>query len=212
MNHQLQRLQEIAPFGYSVGLHIRFAKPLYATSTMPRDWQDAYAKEGYALRDPTIFWGIGKAGSTRWSEITLPDPFGVMEKAAECGLNFGATVSCGKITSRTLIGIAAGEREFTDAEIADVTKIAEQLHNIAGPPADLTSPMIEVLGLLGSGATRSDAAAMIGISEATFSVRVTAACQKLGVPTVEEALAIVRQFRLIKGPPIGRDPERPLES
>lgn len=197
MNRHLQRLQDIAPFGYSVGMHIRFAKPFYATSTMPRDWQDAYAREGYILRDPTIFWGIGRAGSTRWSAITLPDPFGVMEKAAECGLNFGATVSCGKITSRTLVGVAAREREFTDAEIADVAEITEQLHEISGPPAELTSPMIEVLRLLGRGVTQSDAAARIGIAEGAFSARVAAARQKLGVPTVEEAVEVAREFRLI---------------
>ena len=197
MNRHLQRLQEIAPLGYSVGVHIRFAKPLYAISTMPRQWQDAYATNGYALRDPTIFWGIGMSGSTRWSEITLPDPFGVMQKAAECGLTFGATVSCGKITSRTLVGVAASDREFTDAEIAEVSEITEALHAIGGPPADLTSAMVEALRVLEVCADPRAAAARIGVTEDAFAACLTSARQKLGVPTIEDALRVARNFRLI---------------
>lgn len=197
MIRYLQRLEEIAPLGYAVGTHIRFAKPLFIRSTLPASWQRAYADNAYALRDPMIFWGISKAGSIRWSEITLPDPFGVMTKAAEHGLKYGATVSCGKITSRTLVGVARDDREFHDDEIAEVMRIAGVLHDIAEPPRDLTPAMLEALRLVGDGARPVEAAAALGINEAAFSARLSGAQEKLGATTLAEALRLARQQKLL---------------
>ena len=115
MVRYLQRLEQLAPMGYTAGIHIRFASPLYLRSTYPKAWQDLYAANNYSLRDPLVFWGVSKSGQIRWSEINLPDPFGVMKLAAEHGLTFGAVCSCGKITSRTIVGVARSDREFTDA-------------------------------------------------------------------------------------------------
>lgn len=197
MNRTLQSLDALAPLGYTVGTHIRFATPLFTRSTMPQAWQDIYAANAYALRDPMVFWGISKSGGVRWSEITLPDPFGVMQKAAEFGLRYGATVSCGKITSRTLVGVARDDREYTDDEIAAVLAIAKTLHELAEPPRELTPAMVEALRLVGAGARPADAAARIGVSEEAFAARLDRAKEKLGATTMAEALRMAREHKLI---------------
>jgi LuxR family transcriptional regulator, quorum-sensing system regulator SdiA len=85
----LEKLGQLAPMGYTVGLHIRFATPLVYKSSYPPAWVEHYNNNSYYLRDPLVFWGVGVEGTTRWSSIPLPDPFGVMKKAAGHGLNFG---------------------------------------------------------------------------------------------------------------------------
>ena len=197
MVRYLQRLEQLAPMGYTAGIHIRFASPLYLRSTYPKAWQDLYAANNYSLRDPLVFWGVSKSGQVRWSEINLPDPFGVMKLAAEHGLTFGAVCSCGKITSRTIVGVARSDREFTDAEITEIASIADALHEVTEPPEDLTPAMIEALRLVGAGVRHTTAAAEIGISESALTARLSSARDKLGVKTTAEALRMAREFRLI---------------
>ncbi|WP_235962651.1 helix-turn-helix transcriptional regulator [Jannaschia marina] len=197
MVRYLQRLEEMAPAGYTAGVHIRFASPLYMRSTYPQAWQDLYVDNNYALRDPLVFWGISKTGYIRWSEINLPDPFGVMAKAAEHGLTFGAVASCGKITSRTIVGIARADREFTEDEMAEAADIAQALHEVTEPPDDLTPAMIEALRLVGEGFRHAAAAGKLGISESAFKARLSAARDRLGAKTTAEALRMAREFRLI---------------
>ena len=197
MVRYLQRLDEIAPGGYTVGIHIRFASPLYLKSTYPQEWQDLYAANAYSLRDPLVFWGISKTGKTRWSEISLPDPFGVMRKAAAFGLTHGAVVSCGKITSRTIVGAAHPDREFTDSEIDDIEQIALGLHDVAEPPEDLSPAMIEALRLIGDGYRHTAAAAELGISESALKARLSSARDRLGARTTAEALRMAREYRLL---------------
>ena len=193
----MQRLTEIAPAGWQTGVHIRFAQPLYLRSTYPQAWQDYYATNAYSLRDPLVFWGISKTGTVRWSEITLPDPFGVMNKAREFGLHYGAVISCGKITSRTIVGIAHDEREFTDEEIAEAAAITDALHAAADLPQKLSPADVEALVLSSEGLTSEDAAARLGISEDVYEARLASACSVLGVRTTAEALRMAREFRLI---------------
>ncbi|MEM9795548.1 MAG: autoinducer binding domain-containing protein [Pseudomonadota bacterium] len=190
-------MDDLAPKGYSAGVHIRFASPLYLKSTYPQDWQDLYAANNYSLRDPLVFWGISKTGKTRWSNITLPDPFGVMDKAAQFGLVFGGVVSCGKITSRTIVGVARSDREFTDDEIDAVEEATLGLHDATEPPEDLTPAMVEALRLVGHGFRHTAAAAEIGISESALKARLSSARDRLGAKTTAEALKMAREYRLL---------------
>ena len=59
-------LSELAPAGFSAGLHIRFASPLVYVRTYDEAWTKVYDENAYALRDPLVFWGLGGKGSTRW--------------------------------------------------------------------------------------------------------------------------------------------------
>ncbi len=197
MIRYLQELQDISPLGYSVGIHIRFASPMFRRSSFPQVWQDAYTAGNFALRDPLVFWGISNTGTLRWSELALPDPFGILRQAAAHGLTYGGTASCGKITSRTIVGVARDDREFTDEELHRIAAIGDALHEVTGPPADLTPSMIGALRLIDRGVPQFEAAATLGITETEFEARLSSARNCLGAKTTAEAVRVAGDFELI---------------
>lgn len=190
-------LKALAPAGFSAGLHIRFASPLIYVRTYSEAWTKIYDDNAYALRDPLVFWGLGVKGQTRWSAIKLPDPFNILGQAQKHGLAFGAVVSCGPITSRSIVGIAHNEREFTDEEIAEAAKIVKNLHLAAEPPTELTPAQIEALRLLADGDRHTAAAAKLGISESAFKARLQSARVRLGARTTAQALKKAREYQLL---------------
>lgn len=187
----------MAPSGYSAGLHIRYASPLVYRKTFIDSWQKVYDDNAYALRDPTVFWGLGVKGATRWSAIKLPDPFDIMGKAHEHGLRFGAVISCGPITSRSIVGVARADREFTNEEIEAAAKVVKKLHVAAEPPTELTEAQIEALQLLSEGYRHTAAAAKIGISESALKARLKSARTRLRARTTAEALRKAREYRFL---------------
>lgn len=192
-----QDLNDMAPSGYSAGLHIRYASPLVYRKTFIDSWQKVYDDNAYALRDPTVFWGLGVKGATRWSAIKLPDPFDIMGKAHEHGLRFGAVISCGPITSRSIVGVARADREFTNEEIEAAAKVVKKLHVAAEPPTELTEAQIEALQLLSEGYRHTAAAAKIGISESALKARLKSARTRLRARTTAEALRKAREYRFL---------------
>lgn len=193
----LERLDQLAPMGYTVGLHIRFATPLIYKSSYPSAWVDHYNSHSYYLRDPLVFWGVGVEGTTRWSSIPLPDPFGVMKKAASHGLNFGAVSSYGPITSRSIVGVGRSDREFDDDELALLKELTIQLHIEAKPPSDLTKAQIEALQCLANGDRHAAAAEKLGITESAFKARLQSARVRLEARTTSEAIRKAREYRLL---------------
>ena len=194
---ELHQLGLLSPAGYYIGLHIRFAAPLMDYQTYPQEWKDRYTEQAYALRDPLLAWGFGMTGATRWSEIGIPDPFGILEDAARFGLNYGVAVSCGEIKSRTIAGAARSDREFTEPEMSAIQKIVLRLHDTTTPPDSLTKAQIEALGYIAAGDRHTAAAAKLGISESALKARLTAARQKLMARTTAEAIQRAKDYRLL---------------
>ncbi len=192
----LEQLDAMAPMGYSVGLHIRFATPLVYKSSYPRAWTDLYNDHSYYLRDPLVFWGVGVEGTTRWSEIPLPDPFNILKKAAGHDLNFGAVSSYGPITTRSIVGISRSDREFDTEELAQLKELTIKLHIEAKPPSELTKAQIEALQCLGNGDRHTAAAAKLGISESALKARLNSARIRLEARTTSEAIRKAREYRL----------------
>lgn len=193
----LDQLDQLAPMGYTVGLHIRFATPLIYKSSYPAAWVDHYNSHSYYLRDPLVFWGVGVEGTTRWSSIPLPDPFGVMKKAAAHGLAYGAVSSYGPITSRSIVGVSRSDREFTDDELGALRELTIQLHISAKPPSELTKAQIEALKCVADGDRHSAAAEKLGITESAFKARLTSARIRLEARTTSEAIRKAREYRLL---------------
>ena len=104
---ELNELGRMAPAGYFVSLHIRFAAALVTQVTYDHAWQARYRAQAYLLRDPMLAWGFSREGYSRWSEIGIPDPFGILDEAAEYGLRHGVCVAHGPLTSRTIVNAAA---------------------------------------------------------------------------------------------------------
>lgn len=193
----LNKLAALAPAGYFIGLHIRFAAPLMTFQTYDQRWTDRYTEQAYALRDPLIAWGFSTMGVARWSEIEIPDPFGIMKEAASYGLVYGVSVSCGPISSRTIGGVSRGDREFTDAEMKQIHEIVLRLHDMTEPPESLTPAQIEALRCIAAGDRHAAAAAKLGISESALKARLTAARQRLLARTTAEALQRAKDYRLL---------------
>ncbi|CAM5352846.1 autoinducer binding domain-containing protein [Frigidibacter albus] len=165
--------------------------------TYRQDWSDHYTDNGYALRDPMIAWGFSTTGVTRWSEMAVPDTFGILKEAASFGLVYGAAVSCGAISSRTIAGIARSDREFADDELTRIEGIVGSLHDMTEPPESLTLAQIQALRLIAAGDRHAAAAAKLGISESALKARLNAARQRLLARTTAEAIQRAKDYRLL---------------
>lgn len=192
-----KRLGRLAPGGFFFALHIRFALPLLHLQTYPQGWTDKYTEEAYALRDPIIAWGFSTIGATRWSDITIPDPFDILGQAREFGMVYGLAVSCGPMKSRTIASASRADREFTDDEIAAFDALIRQLHDITEPPTSLTDAQIEALRCIANGDRHAAAAARLGISESALKARLAAARTALLARTTTEAIQRARDYRLL---------------
>lgn len=197
VEQDLDAVGELAPAGYFLGLHIRFAAPLVVFQTYDQAWVDHYTAQAYALRDPLIAWGFSTEGTTRWSEIDLPDPFGIMEEAKSFGMRYGACVAHGPITSRSITSFARNDREYKDSEIAELQEIILRLHAMTEPPESLTQAQIDALRLIAAGDRHAAAAAKLNISESALKARLTAARQRLMARTTAEALQRAKEYRLL---------------
>lgn len=192
-----RRLNKMAPDGFFFALHIRFAMPLMRHETFPQGWIDLYTEEAYALRDPIIAWGFGQTGMARWAEMDIPDPFAILQKARRFDMNYGFSVSCGPIKSRTIASATRPEREFTDDEMADFARLIHQLHDTTQPPESLTQAQIDALQLIADGDRHAAAAAKLNISESALKARLSSARSNLMARTTAEAIQRARDYRLL---------------
>jgi LuxR family transcriptional regulator len=193
----LHSLALMAPAGYFIGLHIRYASPLMQFSNYNQDWLDHYTEKAYALRDPTIAWGFSKEGACRWADIGIPDPFGLFTEARQFGLTYGLTVSCGPVRSRTISSFARSDRDFLDAEVDKIGHLVRRLHDITEPPESLTTAQTEALRLIAAGDRHAAAAAKLNISESALKARLMSARQRLLARTTAEAIQRAKDYRLM---------------
>jgi LuxR family transcriptional regulator len=194
---ELQNLARLATAGHFIGLHIRFTSPLFTFQTYDQRWIDHYTENGYVLRDPMTAWGFSRTGWIRWSDPALLDPFGLFKEAAQHGLNFGVTIACGPIKSRTIASFARSDREFRDEEIAKIERTVLRLHDLSEPPEALTEAQIEALRCIAGGDRFAAAAEKLGISESALKARITSARNRLMARTTAEAIQRAKDSRLI---------------
>lgn len=197
LESELQKLTPLSEGGYFIGLHIRYAAPLMQFSTYNQAWLDHYTEKAFALRDPTIAWGFSTEGACRWSEFTIPDPFGLFEEANKFDLKYGLTVSCGPISSRTIASFARSDREFNNSEIEQILLIIRRLHDKTEPPESLTKAQTEALRLIAAGDRHAAAAAKLNISESALKARLASARRRLLARTTAEALQRAKDYRLL---------------
>jgi LuxR family transcriptional regulator, quorum-sensing system regulator SdiA len=191
------RLRRLAPGGYALGLHIRFASAHIMVQTYDIGWIERYTARGYMLCDPIISWGFSTTGSQRWSALNFPDPHDVLGQAAEFGLNFGVAVSHGPTSSRSIGGFAREDREFTDEEIDHIRDTVRLLHEQSTPPESLTPAQRHALRLVGSGCRYAEAASLLGISESALKARLKTARERLYARTTAEAIQRAREYSLL---------------
>ncbi|SES41749.1 LuxR family transcriptional regulator [Tranquillimonas rosea] len=196
-DHELRKLDAHAEAGYFVGLHIRFTSPLLAFQTYNEAWAKHYNDNGYVLRDPMTAWSFSTTGSTRWSNKRIPDPFRIFDQAARFGLKYGATISHGPISSRSVASVARSDRELTDAEIEDCTEILHRLHEMSEPGRRLTAAQRDALKCIADGHRHAAAAAKLNISESALKLRLSAARERLLARTTAEAVQRAKDLKLL---------------
>ena len=135
ISETLGTLNDLAPSGYALGIHIAYTTPKFMFQTYPKDWLDYYSSHGLVMSDPMVAWGFENTGSARWS--SLEDPEGVMAKAAEYGLAYGLVVTVASDDSRSICGFAKSDSEFSDSEIAQITAAVQKIHDCTADTARL---------------------------------------------------------------------------
>jgi LuxR family transcriptional regulator len=193
----LANLSALAPAGYALGLHIRFASAQIMVNTYDPRWVEIYTNRGYMLCDPLVSWGFGTEGTVRWSALNHPDPHDVLGQAAAFGMKFGVAVSQGATSSRTIGGFGRGDREFTDDEIAQIAELVRVLHRETEPPERLSSAQVDALRLIAKGFRHSQAAHQLGISESALKARLRTARERLLCRTTAEAIQRALEAKLL---------------
>ena len=141
----IERLHAASPAGFAVGLHVTFTTPRYMFQSYEKTWLDTYSRLGLVLRDPVVRWGFSNTGAIRWSGLVDQDEAGVLERAAEHGLRYGAVIAIVRNGSRSMGGFARGDREPTDEEVADLTDDLTELHDLTQKVEHLAPSVHETL-------------------------------------------------------------------
>lgn len=141
----LADIDEITPGGFAIGLHISYNGPKFLFQTFPIDWITHYTENGLHLQDPAVAWSFAETGYVRWRDLAANDPAGVISKAAEFGLPYGATLSIEENGSRSVLGCGRTDREYLDAELDDITAKLVELHNLTLTVQKISKRDVEAL-------------------------------------------------------------------
>lgn len=126
----VEQLKALAPTGYAMALHVHFTTPTFLFQTYPKDWIDLYSQRGYLMSDPTVLWAFSNTGRVRWSDLAASDTAGVLAESAEHGMRFGFTLATDQGGSQSLGSFTRGDRDFSDAEIAEIEAVFLHMHRL----------------------------------------------------------------------------------
>ena len=124
----LHEFDRRSPAGFAIALHITFSAPRYMFQTYAQRWLDRYNEGGLLLHDPVVRWGMQNLGRARWSELECMDGEHVFDEARNFGLMNGAAIAVYGAGTRSLGGFARADREYEDAELAEMDELLRALH------------------------------------------------------------------------------------
>lgn len=188
INHWLGLLKEKAPAGYAMGLHMKFNAPTLMFQAYPIEWVNHYDDNGYFPNDPTIVWAFSNRGSCRWGDLLDIDPCGVITDAAKFGITYGCTLSVEQNGNHSIASFARNDREFTDAEIDEITEIFTTIHNEEVDTVELNEKQKMLLKELANGARIAAASEKLGMASTVAKTELAAVRELLGTRTTAEAV------------------------
>lgn len=197
LDTDFKELGEIAPAGYAAGLKLRFSGPALVRDTYPLEWTEHYAESLMAFWDPVVVWSLANTGNKRWSALKIPDPMGIMKQARAYGLNYGVAISLGKLSKRSLLGIARSDREFTDEEIRHAVEIFTRIHELVVESKSLTPNQADALRLIAGGDLHTAASNKLGISESALKARLRSVRIRLNARSTAEAITRAKEHNLL---------------
>ena len=194
------QIEQISPAGFYVALRVGFSFPEEELHVLPANWVEFYTTHGLVVHDPAMKWVYANTGATRTSQIVLPDPHQVRERAAVYGLTHGAVISvmaAGDRGRRSYGLFFRDDRDFEDGDLRSLHGILTRLHSGSDDEASLTAAEIQALRLQSEGLRLKQIAVEIGISESAVKGRLNNAKRKLGARTPSQAATIAVARRLI---------------
>lgn len=139
------KMSEFSPSGFAVALHARFAAADYVHQTYSKAWSAIYSQNGYVMHDPTVSFGFQQLGTVRWSALAAKDTMNIYEQARAYGLNFGFACAVEIDGNRSFAGFSRPDREYDDAEMAEMLADLATLHGLTGKPLALSPDLREDL-------------------------------------------------------------------
>jgi LuxR family transcriptional regulator, quorum-sensing system regulator SdiA len=125
----LSDLDQLCSAGYAIALHISYTTPKFLFQTYNRKWMETYSQQGLVLKDPTVLWGFENDGSIRWDALADLDTAGVLSLARQFGIAHGFTFATNQNDSRSIASFARNDRESSESEIAEISRIVRDLHD-----------------------------------------------------------------------------------
>lgn len=194
------QIDQISPAGFYVAIRVGFSFPEEELNELPENWVEFYTTHGLVVHDPAMKWVYANTGAVRFSEIALPDPHQVRERAAVYGLNHGAAVSMTTPADRGRRSYGLffrDDRDFAAADLVELQAIVARLHVGSEPDATLTAAEVQALKMQAAGLRLKQIAAEIGISESAVKARLNNAKRKLGAKTQSQAASIAAARRIL---------------
>lgn len=133
----LGRLGALCDTGFALAIHIRLTAPTLLYQTYRPEWGDYYSTKGFMLSDPVVVWGLTHTGRVVWSDLVGVDSEGVIAAAVSFGLTNGWTYATTTDHSRTIAGLTRTGRAHTEAEVAEIVAIVDNLHLLTAHFDDL---------------------------------------------------------------------------
>jgi LuxR family transcriptional regulator len=125
-----ESVENLAPSGCAIALHIRLTSPDFLFQTYPKEWTDIYSKQGYVMQDPTVRWGFVETGSIRWSGLIEMDDHNILGLSRAYGMAYGVTFATDTSGSRSLASFSRPDREYSDEEIKQLSRSFQALHDM----------------------------------------------------------------------------------
>lgn len=193
-DQELAEIERLAPSGYIMGFGLRFGRPDLILNRYPPGWTRQYEENNYFFRDPLSVWTMTQIGTIRWSEVTIPDPFNVMQEAAKFGLKYGAAFVVKVDRKRSFMSLGRPDKEFSDTEMAMLAaKLQLWAQLFARSQVVLSEKEVEALRLMRDGLSHAEACAALGISVSALKLRLSSAQKKLGARnTISAVVKAVR--------------------
>lgn len=194
------QIDQISPAGFYVAIRVGFSFPEEELNQLPENWVEFYTTHGLVVHDPAMKWVYSNTGGMRFSDMELPDPHQVRERAAVFGLSHGAAVSIKTAADRGRRSYGLffrSDRDFEAKDLAALQQIVARLHEGVESESTLTTAEVEALKLQSSGLRLKNIAAELGISESAVKARLNNAKRKLGAKTQSQAASIAASRRLL---------------
>lgn len=192
-------LSSIGTAGYAATINFTRKGAEMLATTFPEGWLEKYDKSKFIWVDPVLLASVMKEGNRRWSEVRLPDPFGVLRSAREFNLIFGATFTRFARSENypCVLSVARSDRELNDKEMKALSDWFDQFVSKFDFTPKLTAKELEALQLLSLGLTITEASERSRISASAMKNRLSSCRAKLDARTNAEALLRAAHKRLL---------------